>query len=219
MRDYYSPKRNYVGQYKVDSHGTSFEHGMGFYEVSLTGKCAGEFDHNTVTGVAVKTWEHGEKYIGQYTLDKKQGIGVHVWPSGARYYGQFKNNKPCGYGILDTVHKGVKFIGRVDGMIAEPREGQWYLNDVPCGLEEANIDGLGCRTLDDGTTIDAVGGKTKKWINEEGLHITRHEEKNIITETSHNPPYNFVYGKRDTMYYGDWIRTLQGHFQNFPRHF
>ena len=102
MRDYYSPKRTYVGQYTHDKHNTYFEHGLGFYHVPLTGKCAGEFDHNTVTGIAVKTWEHGETYVGQYLLNKKQGLGLHVWPTGARYYGEFHNNKPCGYGILET---------------------------------------------------------------------------------------------------------------------
>ena len=140
MRDYYKPPRTYIGQVVQDRHGTQFEHGLGFYNLPLTGKCAAEFDHNTVTGIAAKEWDHGETYIGQYLLDKKQGFGVHVWPTGARYYGQFSNNKPCGYGILETVHEGVKFIGRVNGMIAEPQEGQWYLNNIPCGLEDANID-------------------------------------------------------------------------------
>ena len=32
-------------------------------------------------------------------------------------------NKSCGYGILETVHEGVKFVGRVHGMIAEPKKG------------------------------------------------------------------------------------------------
>jgi len=212
MRDYYSPKRTYVGQYTQDKHNTYFEHGLGYYNVPLTGKCAGEFDHNTVTGVAVKTWEHGETYVGQYLLNKKQGVGLHVWPTGARYYGEFHNNKPCGYGILETAHKGVKFIGRVDGMIAEPREGQWYLNDKPCGLDEADVDGLGCRTLKNGTVVNAVGERTEKFTDKNGEIVTRHTEKNIVTETRYIEPYNFMYGKRDTTHYGDWIRTYTGHF-------
>ena len=222
MRDYYKPNRKYVGQVTTDKHGTAFEHGLGFYDLPLTGKCAGEFDYNKVTGVGAKIWEHGETYVGQWMLNKKEGIGVHVWPTGARYYGQFKNNKPCGYGILETVHEGVKFVGRVDGMIAEPREGQWYLNGKPCGLEDANIDGLGCRVQEDGSIINAVGGRTTKYLEDGGHNqiggqlkdtwVTRHEEKNIITETKHVAPFDFEQGKRDTTYYGDWMRTLKGHF-------
>ena len=56
MRDYYGPKRQYVGQ--LDSNG--LEHGLGIYTVNLEGKCAGDFMHNRVTGRAVKTWEQGE---------------------------------------------------------------------------------------------------------------------------------------------------------------
>tara|TARA_B100001094_G_scaffold102690_1_gene98840 strand:- start:2817 stop:4250 length:1434 start_codon:yes stop_codon:yes gene_type:complete len=218
MRDYYKPSRTYIGQVVQDRHGTQFEHGLGFYNLPLTGKCAADFDHSKVTGMASKEWDHGETYVGQYLLDKKQGYGVHVWPTGARYYGQFSNNKPCGYGVLETVHEGVKFIGRVDGMIAEPREGQWYLNDVPCGLEECNIDGLGCRTLDDGTIVNAVGGRTTTYKDEQEFDVTRHEEKNFVTETKHVPPYNFIQGKRDTTHYGDWIRTAKGHFLSGRHH-
>ena len=82
-------------------------------------------------------------------------------------------------------------------MIAEPREGQWYLNGKPCGLEDANIDGLGCRVQEDGSIINAVGGRTTKYLEDGGHNqiggqlkdtwVTRHEEKNIITETKQLP--------------------------------
>lgn len=212
MRDYYAPRRTYVGHYKFDEHNTYFEHGLGYYDVPLTGKCAAQFDHGTVSGVAVKTWQHGEKYIGEYSLDKKQGVGVHVWPSGARYYGQFDRNMPEGYGVLETVHKGIKFVGKVSGMIAVPQMGQWYKDDKPVTLEELEIDGAGCLTLEDGTIINAVGERIKKYQNEEGEWVTRHEEKNIVTEHRIVPPFNFHVGKRDTTHYGDWIRTYYGHF-------
>lgn len=212
MRDYYRPRREYIGQFKHDQHNTYFEHGLGYYHVPLTGKCAGHFDHNTVTGIAIKTWEHGEKYIGQYILNKKDGYGVHIWPSGARYYGQFKNNQPDGWGVLETVHKGIKFVGLCKGMIATPQKGQWYLNNKPVNLEELEIDGAGCKTLEDGSVVNAVGETTKYFKNEKGELITRHEEKNIVTEITNRKPYDFDYGKRDTTFYGDWIRTYKGHF-------
>ena len=36
------------------------------------------------------------------------------------------------------------------------------------GLEDANIDGLGCRVQEDGSIINAVGGRTTKYIEDGG---------------------------------------------------
>lgn len=212
MRDYYRPRRDYIGQYIHDEHNTYFEHGLGYYNIPLTGKCAAHFDHSKTSGISIKTWDHGEKYIGFYHLNKKQGVGLHVWPSGARYYGQFQNNQPDGYGVLETVHTGIKFVGRVLGMTATPKEGQWYKDNIPMSLDELEIDGEGCIKHEDGTVVNAVGEKINQYTNADSELVTRHEEKNIITETVVKEPFAFHYGKRDTTYYGDWIRTYNGHF-------
>ena len=77
-------------------------------------------------------------------------------------------------------------------MIAEPREGQWYLNGKPCGLEEANIDGVGRRKLKNGTIVNAVGEITEKFKDKKGEIVTKHTEKNIETETRYIEPYSDI---------------------------
>lgn len=209
MRDYYNTKRNYVGQLKVDGKRT-WEHGIGYYDVSLTGKAVGDFHMNKVEGYSAKEWYHGEKYIGQVHQNKKDGYGVHIWPSGARFYGQFKGNQPAGYGVLETVHEGIKFIGRVNGFVAEDiGPGQWYLNNQPVDVENLICNDEGIVELEPNT----------KWLNPVGDVIEKLEdgtvrttEKNLTTELKEQGPYQFQYGHRDTTMYGDWIRTFRGHF-------
>lgn len=215
MRDYYGPKRQYVGQ--INSKG--LEHGFGMYTVNLEGKCAGDFKHNAVTGRAVKTWEHGEKYIGDYHHNKKHGIGIHIWPSGARYRGQFKNNQPDGYGVLETVHDGIKFIGRVLGMTAMPVEGKWYDPDNNLiDPADYDINEQGCKVLPNGVKITPVGEVEVTYTDAEGNTITKFEEKNHKTETSRQGAYDYEYGTRETTYYGDWIYKYQGWFASGRYH-
>lgn len=215
MRDYYGPKRQYVGQ--LDSKG--LEHGLGIYTVNLEGKCAGDFMHNRVTGRAIKTWEQGEKFIGDYHMNKKHGIGLHEWPTGARYRGQFKNNQPDGYGILETVHDGIKFIGRVKGMTAMPVEGKWYdtLNNQ-IDPEDHGIASDGTKTLPNGVKVTAIGEVAVVYTDDEGREVRKFEEKNIKSETWRQGPYNYEYGKRETYYYGDWIYKYEGYFASGRYH-
>lgn len=205
MSDYYYSSRTYVGQ----RNGKLQEHGMGYYDVRLQGKCAGDFEENRVSGRAVKTWIQGETYVGQYLHNKKHGNGVHTWKSGATYIGQFKNNQPDGYGILTTVHDGIKFIGQVKGMIAYPISGNWYNSDNEL-IDPADygIDQTGCRETSPGTIINAVG---ETIVHENG--------KTTITEKNHVTVMDSPsFGTRTTYYYGDWISRYTGSFRNGRYH-
>jgi len=214
MTDYYIHKRQYVGQLKVDMKKT-WEHGLGYYDVALTGKAVGDFHMNKVEGYSAKEWYHGEKYIGQVHQNKKDGYGVHVWPSGARYYGQFKGNQPAGYGVLETVHEGIKFIGEVTGFVAEDiGEGQWYLNDEPVDVEDLICNEDGIVELEPNKWLSPVGDVIEKF--EDGT--VRTIEKNLTTELKEQGPYQFQYGERSTTMYGDWLKSFRGHFINGRYH-
>lgn len=208
MTDYYKHKREYVGQVKADTHKT-WEHGLGYYNVALTGKAVSDFHMSKAEGYTAKEWYHGEKYIGQVHLNKKDGYGVHVWPSGARFYGQFKGNQPAGYGVLETVHEGIKFIGQVHGFVAEDiGQGQWYLNDVPTDVEDLICNEDGVVEVSPNKWINPVGDIIEKFDN----GTVRTTEKNLVTEIKEQGPYKFEYGYRDTTMFGDWIKTFRGHF-------
>ena len=214
MTDYYIHKRQYVGQLKVDMKKT-WEHGLGYYDVALTGKAVGDFHMNKVEGYSAKEWYHGEKYIGQVHQNKKDGYGVHVWPSGARYYGQFKGNQPAGHGVLETVHEGIKFIGEVTGFVAEDiGEGQWYLNDEPVDVEDLICNEDGIVELEPNKWLSPVGDVIEKF--EDGT--VRTIEKNLTTELKEQGPYQFQYGERSTTMYGDWLKSFRGHFINGRYH-
>ena len=214
MTDYYIHKRQYVGQLKVDMKKT-WEHGLGYYDVALTGKAVGDIHMNKVEGYSAKEWYHGEKYIGQVHQNKKDGYGVHVWPSGARYYGQFKGNQPAGHGVLETVHEGIKFIGEVTGFVAEDiGEGQWYLNDEPVDVEDLICNEDGIVELEPNKWLSPVGDVIEKF--EDGT--VRTIEKNLTTELKEQGPYQFQYGERSTTMYGDWLKSFRGHFINGRYH-
>ena len=203
--NYYASQRTYAGHRNAEDQ----EHGLGYYEVTLQGKCAGNFDNNVVSGRAVKTWIQGETYVGQYTSNIKNGNGVHTWASGASYVGQFSNNQPNGFGILTTVHNGVKFIGTVRGMVAQPQVGNWYTSDnIEIDPSSVGIDEHGCVHTTTGVITNAVGETIT--VDDRGITTI---EKNLITTM-----YDEYNGERSTYYYGDWIKCYWGGFRNGRYH-
>jgi len=203
--NYYAGVRTYAGNHI--SINSEIEHGLGYYEVTQRGKCAGTFVNNQVHGRAAKTWIQGETYVGQYSNNNKDGNGVHTWKSGAMFVGQFSNNQPNGFGILTTVHNGIKFIGNVSGMIATPivGEGEWYTEDnIQIDPASVGIDDKGC-THENGVTINAVGESII--VNDNGSVTTI--EKNL--KTTMFDAYN---GERTTYHYGDWIHKYKGGIRN-----
>ena len=203
--NYYASTRTYAGHHDIAEN----EHGLGFYEVTMQGKCAGTFVNNQVHGRAAKTWIQGETYVGQYANNNKEGNGVHTWASGAMFVGQFSNNQPNGFGILTTVHNGVKFIGTVRGMIAIPLVGNWYTSDnIQIDPASVGIDNEGCIHTANGVTTNAVG-ETIIVANDT---ITT-KEKNLITTM-----YDDCNGERTTYHYGDWISKYQGGIRNGRYH-
>jgi len=201
----YSSTRTYVGQTNDGN-----EHGLGYYDVTMQCKSAGQFVNNLAEGRAVKTWIQGETYVGQYKNNAKSGNGVHAWQSGARYVGQFKNNSPDGYGILTTVHNGVKFIGKVSGHIAVPIEGNWYTADnIQIDPLSLGIDAQGCKQTAPGVTVNAIG----EIITLTNDTITVNE-KNFITTTN----LEKTDGERITYHFGDWITRYTGGFRNGRYH-
>jgi hypothetical protein len=176
MIDYYKGKRTYVGQTK-NSNKQTLEHGLGYYSVEHEGKCAAEFTDNSTTGLGIKKWSHGEKFVGEFLNNSKNNIGIHTWPSGAVYIGEFKKNQPDGFGVLFTVHDGIKFVGRVvghecwikhpgywldkDNNPIDPKEaGIWYPGGIPGSRYEGEVDDRG-RPHGKGKIIDRVGQTTE----------------------------------------------------------
>ena len=197
--NYYASQRTYAGHHDNVEN----EHGLGFYEVTMQGKCAGTFVNNKVHGRAAKTWIQGETYVGQYTNNIKEGHGVHTWASGAYFVGQFENNMPYGYGVLTTVHDGAKFIGRVVNYW--PIEGKWYTSDN-IEMEDPRDVGIyhdGCVYPSPGVKINAVG---ETEIREDNVITTT--EKNFVTTMQDH--YN---GKRVSYHWGDWIKWYEGGFR------
>jgi len=202
--NYYAGTRTYAG-HRMSTH-SEIEHGLGYYEVTMQGKCAGTFVNNQVHGRAAKTWIQGETYVGQYSNNNKEGNGVHTWASGAMFVGQFSNNQPNGFGILTTVHNGIKFIGTVSGMVATPRVGEWYTADnIKIDPASVGIDNEGCVCTAQGVTMNAVGETIT--VNDDGSVTTI--EKNL--KTTMFDAYN---GERTTYHYGDWIHHYKGGIRN-----
>ena len=49
-------------------------------------------------------YSNGDKYIGQFKMDKIDGNGTYIWANQKNYKGQFKNNEIEGKGILNYTH-------------------------------------------------------------------------------------------------------------------
>lgn len=229
MRDYYSPKRSYVGTYNDKEQ----EHGLGIYDVRLLGKCAGTFFNNQVNGYAAKEWRHGESYVGQYKNDRKEGYGTQTWQTGAMFVGQFKNNRAEGYGILTTVHDGIKFIGWVVGHEAIPQEwicGKWYdKNNKPIKREKYGLDAHGNRwngAVDDdgryhgkGSLVSPIGSvRTGTW--EHGVLVGKYtyQEKDFIESMEYFSDINMYYGRREHYIYNDWYYRYTGYYMSGRPH-
>ena len=45
------------------------------------------------------SWYDGDKYIGEWTDDKKHGQGIYAYANGSKYIGEFKEGKLNGYAI------------------------------------------------------------------------------------------------------------------------
>ena len=60
-------------------------------------------------GKGLLIWKDGNRYLGNFYLDKRQGRGVFTWKDGRTYDGSFQNSKQHGEGVYTK--NGVKKKG------------------------------------------------------------------------------------------------------------
>ena len=95
----------------------------------------GEFKNNAPDGLAVESYENGDKYIGKFSKGFKSGYGVYVYSNNQIYEGEFKDNKPWGKGRLiiskNSFYEGNFSNGKCNGQgkykypNGDTYEGQW----------------------------------------------------------------------------------------------
>lgn len=52
-------------------------------------------------------WASGERYVGEWTEDKKHGQGTYYYSNGSIYIGDFVNDVPHGYGEFKKAEQTV----------------------------------------------------------------------------------------------------------------
>lgn len=55
---------------------------------------------NCQNGFAVKTFQDGSRYMGEFFQGNRQGIGMCFWKNGSRFFGEWKLDKPEGVGVF-----------------------------------------------------------------------------------------------------------------------
>ena len=81
-----------------------------------------------------KTYENGDKYVGDFEDNKKHGEGTYTWVNEDKYVGEWKDNKQHGQGTK-TWANGDKYVGE-------------FKKDMQ--------NGLGVYTQSDGTIEDGI---------------------------------------------------------------
>lgn len=184
----------YIGEFhkgKLHGKGIMMYTGGRVYE--------GEFKNNSPDGLAVETYENGDKYIGKFFKGFKLGYGVYVYANGEIYEGEFANNKPCGQGRLlmpkNAFYEGSFKNGKCNGHgkyyyeNGDVYEGKW-VDSIKHGLGiyyHANGDiyegdfvnglrnGFGKLSLSSGQVIesnwinDVMSGEVRKYMPENQL--------------------------------------------------
>ena len=57
-------------------------------------------------GYGIKISKLGDKYEGEFKLNKKEGIGTYCWSNYSIYEGEVKNNFRDGFGIINIKENG-----------------------------------------------------------------------------------------------------------------
>ncbi len=84
--------------------------GMGYYRSGNV--YIGTWNNNLKDGESgIYYFLNGDRYEGDYSLDRREGYGTYFWASGDRYVGQWFNDKRNGFGVLYDSNNKEKMKG------------------------------------------------------------------------------------------------------------
>lgn len=125
--------------------------------------------HPPSTDVRAFQFPSGATYTGQYFGTKKHGTGQWLHPEGDKYEGQFYLNKHCGWGVYVIGRSGKKYVGewsegKMSGVgvyFFTPEETEYfvgmYRNDVKHGVGMYHFSGNQKNKIqhwEEGTLVD-----------------------------------------------------------------
>lgn len=129
-------------------------------------KYVGQMKDGKYNGQGTYTWANGNKYVGEYKDGKRNGQGTFTWPDGDKYVGEFKDGNFNGQGTY-TYADGDKYVGEYKD---DKPNGQgtytWANGDKYVGQwKDDKRDGLGTYTY--------ANGRVEKGIWKDGKLVER----------------------------------------------
>jgi hypothetical protein len=85
-------------------------HGKGTAVFANGDKFDGNYDLDRRHGFGVYEWKDGRVYEGEFHMDQRQGVGEYRWPDGAIYRGEFMSGHRQGEGTY-TFSDGSTYTG------------------------------------------------------------------------------------------------------------
>ena len=129
--------------------------GDGTYYWQSGQKYTGEWLLDKKHGNGVMTWPNGDKYSGQWLNDKKHGEGAYVWANGNKYNGEWEFDMRNGFGV-NTWKSGDTYSGQwVKGTRTGKGEYRWANGDAYIGEYKNGVrDGEGIFKWKNGTIYE-----------------------------------------------------------------